>query len=615
MSSQNNNKPTIDVRMVRLRDAMKQHGVNGYIVPNTDMYNNEYVPPADQRLTWLTDFTGSAGTAVILDKPHAGFFTDSRYTIQAGNQVHNVFFKVFNSHKTQDSDPTPIPHFIAQNAKAGDVIGYDPRLISVNEFNTLSAELNALNISMQPIEQNLIDALWTNKPAAPQSTVKLFDDKIAGKTAAEKCAEVGKIIDQDGCDAALITMTDSVAWLLNIRGTDVDHVPVAMSTALLDKDGRVDWFIAPSRVPQNVQAHLGANVNIVAPDQMAAHLAAQASGQTVSIDDKVCAKYFEDLLKDSGYNVAHSKEPVYLPRARKTDAEQQAMREAHIRDGVAIVKFLKWIEENGPKGTVSEVNVDEKLIAFRSLSQAFQDTSFDTIAGWADNGAIVHYRATPEKHKVIQPPGILLVDSGAQYNDGTTDITRTIAIGKPTEIQREMFTRVLKGHIGVAKFVFPQGTTGKEVDVPARKPLIDIGKNFGHGTGHGVGCYLSVHEDSAGISPRSALPIHAGMILSNEPGYYEEGEYGIRIESLIITKERPDGQLEFETITMAPIDKTLIDVSLLDADELNWLNVYHQQVYDTLAPLLDADHKTWLGTACAPLQNGHAPKQAVNMKP
>jgi Xaa-Pro aminopeptidase len=594
---------------------MKQHGVNGYIVPNTDMYNNEYVPPADQRLTWLTDFTGSAGTALILDGPHAGFFTDSRYTIQAASQVHNVFFKVLNSHKTQDSDPTPIPHFIERNAKSGDVIGYDPRLISVNEFKTLSTELSALNITMQPIEQNLIDGLWTNKPAAPQSTVKLFDDKIAGKTAAEKCAEVGKIIDQDGCDGALITMTDSVAWLLNIRGTDVDHVPVALSTALLHNDGKVDWFIDPVRVPQSIQAHLGANVNIIDPNQMAAHLSAQANGQTVSIDDKVCAKYFEDLLKDSGYNVAYSKEPVYLPRARKTPEEQNAMREAHIRDGVAVVKFLKWIEENGPKGTVSEVNVDEKLIEFRSLSQTFQDTSFDTIAGWADNGAIVHYRATPEKHKVIQPPGILLVDSGAQYNDGTTDITRTIAIGAPTETQREMFTRVLKGHIGVAKFVFPQGTTGKEVDVPARQPLLDIGKNFGHGTGHGVGCYLSVHEDSAGISPRSALPIHAGMILSNEPGYYETGEYGIRIESLIQTIERPDGQLAFETITMAPIDKALIDVSLLDADELDWLNAYHQSVYDTLAPLLDNDHKAWLSTACTPLQNGRAPKQAVNMKP
>ncbi len=615
MTNSSNTKPTIDVRMVRLRDAMKAAGVNGYIVPNTDMYNNEYVPESDQRLTWLTDFTGSAGTAVVLEKPHAAFFTDSRYTIQAQNQVHKVFFKVLNSVKAKDEDPAPMPHFITENAAAGSVIGYDPRLMSVHQAQSLSDDLAAHGITLKAVEQNLIDPLWTNKPAAPQSKVTLFDDKIAGRDAAEKCKIVADIVNKDGCDAALITMTDSVAWLLNVRGNDVAHVPVAMSTALIHTDGKVDWFIAPSRVPQDVCTALQGHVNIIAPDDMEAHLKSIANGQTVSIDDKVCAKYFENMLKDSGFKVAYSKEPVYLPRACKTAEEQQAMRDAHIRDGVAMVKFLKWIEENGPSGKVTETDVDKKLIEFRSLSQTFRDTSFDTIAGWADNGAIVHYRATDAQHKTITPPGILLVDSGAQYTDGTTDITRTVAIGTPTATQKEMFTRVLKGHIGVAKMVFPQGTTGKEVDVPARKALIEIGKNFGHGTGHGVGCYLSVHEDSAGISPRSGLPLHAGMILSNEPGYYEEGEYGIRIESLVITHEREDGELEFETITLAPIDKNLIDPSLLDADELDWLNKYHQKVFATLSPLLDADHQSWLMQACSPLQGGQAPKQAAGMKP
>ena len=612
MSNNNATKPSIDKRVQDLRGAMRTAGVNGFIVPNTDMYNNEYVPESEQRLTWLTDFTGSAGTAIMLDN-HGGFFTDSRYTIQANDQVSAQFFSVLSSVKEKDSDPDPMSNFISQHAKSGDVIGYDPKLISVSAAKNLEDELTKVGISIKAVDSNLIDPLWTNRPATPQSTVKLFDDKIAGQTAAEKCKKVANIIDQDGCDAALITMTDSVAWLLNIRGNDVDHVPVALSTALLHKDGHVDWFIAPDRVPQDIQNHLGTNVNIIAPDQMEAHLKSIANGQVVSIDDKVCAKHFENMLMDSGFAIAHSKDPVYLPRACKTDSEQQAMREAHIRDGVAVVKFLKWLEENGPSGKISEVDVDEKLIEFRSLSQTFQDTSFDTIAGWADNGAIVHYRATNDNHKTITPPGILLVDSGAQYDDGTTDITRTMAIGTPTATQIEMFTRVLKGHIGVAMHVFPQGTTGKEVDVPARKPLLEIGKNFGHGTGHGVGCYLSVHEDSAGISPRSTLPIHSGMILSNEPGYYEEGEYGIRIESLIITQERDDGQLEFETITLAPIDQTLIDTSLLTPEETNWLNDYHKKVYDTLSPLLDGDHKQWLSKACAPLQSGQAPQQTASL--
>ncbi len=615
MTNSANTKPTIDVRMLRLRDAMKAAGVNGYIVPNTDLYNNEYVPESDHRLTWLTDFTGSAGTAIVLDNNHAGFFTDSRYTIQAKNQVHQVFFKVFNSVKENDSDPAPMPHFIAQNAVPNAVIGYDPRLISVNQVKTLSQDLAAHNITLKAVDDNLIDPIWTNQPTTPQSKVSAFPDQTAGRSAAEKCKIVADIVDKDGCDAALITMTDSVAWLLNIRGKDVAHVPVALSTALIHKNGNVDWFIEPSRVSADIQKHIGSHVNIVAPSDIEAHLKSISAGQIVSIDEHVCAKYFENMLTDCGFKIAYSKDPVYLPRTCKTAAEQQAMRDAHIRDGVAMVKFLKWIEENGPNGKVTETDVDKKLIEFRSLSQTFRDTSFDTIAGWADNGAIVHYRATDAQHKTITPPGILLVDSGAQYTDGTTDITRTLAIGKPTATQKEMFTRVLKGHIGVAKMVFPQGTTGKEVDIPARKALIEIGKNFGHGTGHGVGCYLSVHEDSAGISPRSVRPLHAGMILSNEPGYYEEGEYGIRIESLIITQLRADGQLEFETITLAPIDKALIDVSLLDADELDWLNAYHQKVYDTLSPLLDADHQKWLQQACTPLQGGQAPKQAAGMKP
>ena len=600
-------KPTIDVRMVRLRDAMKAAGENGYIVPNTDMYNNEYVPESDQRLTWLTDFTGSAGTAVVLEKPHAAFFTDSRYTIQAQNQVHKVFFKVLNSVKAKDEDPAPMPHFITENAAAGSVIGYDPRLMSVHQAQSLSDDLAAHGITLKAVEQNLIDPLWTNKPAAPQSKVTLFDDKIAGRSAAEKCKIVADIVNKDGCDAALITMTDSVAWLLNVRGGDVPFTPLALSFAILYADASAELFIDGRKLAPGTADHLGGDVKTLEPDAFGPALDRLGKdAKTVRVSADTAPLWVFDRLEKAGAVIDRGDDPCQLPKAIKTAVQIDGIRTAHRRDGASLTRFLAWLDGEAAKGSLMESACADKLESLRRGNDHFQGLSFPTISSAGANGAIVHYRVSEETDAPLRPKSLYLVDSGAQYLDGTTDVTRTIAIGEPTDEMRRNFTLVLKGHIALATARFPEGTTGSQLDTLARLPLWRAGLDYDHGTGHGVGHFLGVHEGPQRISKRpNRVALEPGMVVSNEPGYYKAGAYERRIENLVtviqVESDAENPLLGFETLTLTPIDQALVVADMLDGAEVAWLNAYHARVLNEITPLVDEATAEWLAEAAAPI--------------
>jgi Xaa-Pro aminopeptidase len=449
------------------------------------------------------------------------------------------------------------------------------------------------------LARNPLDAVWNDRPAAPAAKVELFPIVSAGVTAQDKLDQVAEVLRKNKCDAAVLALPDSIAWLLNIRSNDIPHIPVALSYALVRDNATIDWFIDEGRVPGDVRASLGNRVMILPPDYLEQSLAGLA-GKKILVDERRTAVWFTETLKANGAQVVDLKDPVIALKARKNRAEQEAMRAAHIRDAVAMVKFLKWFSKESVKETLTEIDAERKLEEFRREAPEYRDSSFDTIAGFGANGAIVHYRASEKTNARIERWNMLLLDSGAQYADGTTDITRTIAVGEPTQEMKENFTLVLKGHIAIASARFPLGTTGAQIDTLARAPLWQRGLDYAHGTGHGVGCYLSVHEEAASISSRGQDAIEPGMILSNEPGYYKEGEYGIRIENLLLAYA--DGQCEstgkpmvaFETLTFAPIDKRLVVPELLTPDEQFWLANYHKQVFAKLSPYLDGSTLDWL---------------------
>lgn len=564
---------------------MRIEEVQGFIVPRTDEYQGEYVPACAERLQWLTGFTGSAGFAVVMmDK--AVVMSDGRYTIQLGQQVDPSIYETANSQEVALSD------WLKRNSSKTDVIGYDPRLHTVKEIE----ELEKSKLKLKPVAPNLIDRVWLDRPDSPQSNIELFPEEVAGQSAAQKIEDVTAVMKENDADALLITLSDSIAWLLNIRGFDIPHIPVSLSYVVLFADGSVQWFINQNRLGKEVMDALPSNTQILQHEQIDIVMQ-KFSGLQVMLDPKRSSVWFDRVLRYAGAEVIHKKDPCIDLRARKTLAEQEAMKSAHIRDGVAMVKFLKWFDENVLREELTELSVEEKLNEFRAEAEEFRDTSFDTIAGYGSNGAIVHYRATEGSSKTVKKDNLLLLDSGAQYCDGTTDITRTLSVGVPTDEMVERNTYVLKAHIALATAVFKKGTLGKELDAICRKPMKAKGLDYGHGTGHGVGCYLSVHEEAASISPRGEQALEEGMTLSNEPGYYEEGAYGIRIENLILTKENENGDLYFETITVVPFDKKLIDASLLSDEERVWVNDYHTSVYETLSPLLNDEHKVWLKEA------------------
>lgn len=586
-------KKNLKQKLESLRLQLTASGLDGFIVPRMSEYQGEFVAAYAERLEWLTGFTGSAGTALVL-KDRAAILTDGRYTLQLAQQADGALYEF------EDIAQTPVGRWLVDNAGPGAVVGYDPWLMSVKQVEQIEKVLAEKEITLVAIQCNPIDALWENRPSFPMKKAEIFAERFAGISAAEKIKLVCETLKKENLSACMITLPDSLAWMLNVRGGDVEHTPVVLSFGILHEHGRVEWFVHREKINADVRKHLGAHVEIISPDKISERIAA-LDGK-VGLDFSRSPAWFRQALGERAVNL---KDPCIEPKSIKNKAEQESLRAAHIRDGAALVNFLYWLDMN--KSKITELDVVAKLEEFRRRDNSYCGPSFSTISGWGANGAIVHYRATEDTNAPIDPPGLLLLDSGGQYNDGTTDITRTIAIGSPTDEMRMAFTLVLKGHIAVANAKFPEGTTGAQIDALARAPLWAANLDYAHGTGHGVGCFLSVHEESASLSPRGVDPVKPGMFLSNEPGYYKTGAFGIRIENLILVREdgknsNGQGMLYFETFSLAPIDRRLIKAEMLSVTEIQWINQYHAQVIETLSPRLEAPVRDWLALQTAPLQ-------------
>ena len=602
---------THEARLSALREELARQNLDGFVIPISDEHLSEYVGAYAQRLAWLTGFGGSAGSAAVLRDPKQGLgaamFVDGRYTIQVTEQVDGKLYEYKSVPKDRMSD------WFADNAKEGARIGFDPWLHTEGWAKEMRARLEKAGMELVAVEANPLDAVWDDQPEPSPAPVFIQDDAYTGRMGREKRGAIAEWLKNEGHDAVVISALDSVAWVLNIRGADVDHTPVALSYLTVHADGTADWFIAPDKVPAEVAAALGNAVRIRPREQFEASLA-EFSGKSVSTDPARSVAAIFTALKDAGATVSRDTDPAVLPKAVKTDAEQAGHRAAQARDGVAISRFLRWLEIEAPKGSVDELSAAAHLLEERKKIGDLRDISFDTISGAGPNGASPHYRVNEETNRKLEPNSVYLVDSGGQYPDGTTDITRTVWVGPdapPAEV-KDRFTRVLKGHMALDMQTFPAGTTGAALDAIARQYLWQAGVDYAHGTGHGVGSFLAVHEGPQRIAkPRGGQAgtdqeLLAGMILSNEPGYYKTGEYGIRIENLVLVEDRQiDGMegewLGFETLTFAPIDRTLVDVSLLDDREKAWWNSYHQKVRDIIGPQLDGEDHAWLLRACSPL--------------
>ncbi|MDO8799873.1 aminopeptidase P family protein [Phenylobacterium sp.] len=584
-----------------IRQAMAAQGLDGFLVPHEDEHQNEYLPEANDRLAWATGFTGSAGAAVIL-KDRAAVFVDGRYTLQVRDQVDEGTFEI------RDLVEGGVPAYLETATAKGQVVGYDPRLHSPDALHHLMAAAARAGAQLKAVAANPLDQAWgAQRPAPPTALVVAHPLEHSGEESADKRARIGKTLAARGADATVLTAPSSIAWLFNVRGGDVIRSPLPLSQAILNKDGTARLFLDPAKVTADLPTWLGNQVTLEAPDDLPGALA-DLKGKRVLVDPALSSAWYFEALAQAGAEVVRGEDPCALPRATKNPVEIAGTTEAHARDGVALARFLHWLATEAQTSLPDEVEVVTKLESFREETGAMKDLSFDTIAGAASNGAIVHYRPTTRLNKKTVSGSLLLVDSGAQYLDGTTDVTRTVAIGDPTQEMRERFTLVLKGHLALAAIRFPAGTTGSALDILARAPLWARGLDFDHGTGHGVGSYLGVHEGPQRISKLpNFVALQPGMILSNEPGYYKEGAYGIRIENLqyvtqaapILGGERP--MLGFETLTLAPIDRRLIEVSLLTPDERDQLDAYHARVLAVVGPRVAADVRAWMEEACAPL--------------
>ncbi len=573
-------------RLASLRDEIKKFDLDGYILPRTDEYQGEFLADYAERLAWLTGFTGSAGVAVILAEK-AAVLSDGRYTIQLKNQVDSALYM------TGDSTEISVGWWLSTNASAGAKIGYDPWLHTPKQIERMKEAVAEHGIDVVPVQQNLVDLIWEDQPSRPCAEVIIFPDEIAGRSSEEKRQKIASKIRKEECSACLITMSDSICWLLNVRGNDISFSPLVLSYALLHDDGSLDWFISRKKVSGRVLKSLGQDVRVHDFENFETII--KAIDGKVWLDRITAPIGFEAVMDAHGLDCLDKEDPCILPKSIKNESERTAIRHAHIQDGVAMVKFLKWVDDEVGKGGETELSVEAKLESFRQESKDYVGPSFPTIAGFGSNGAVVHYRSSDETNASIKEGGLLLVDSGGQYKWGTTDITRTIAIGKPTQEMKENYTRVLKGHIAVAKACFPKGTIGKEIDALARQSLQEAGLDYAHGTGHGVGCYLCVHEAAANMSLRGERAFRAGMLISNEPGYYKENEYGIRIENLVLVQDEDgEGMLGFETVSLAPFDNSLIDFSMLEPEEQKWLSNYNLYLDQALSSLLDQEHQDWL---------------------
>lgn len=591
-------------RLADFRAQLARMGLSGFILPRGDEHQGEYVPPRAERLAWLTGFTGSAGVAIIL-ADRAAIFVDGRYTLQVRQQVDTTLFD------PQHLIETPPHEWLRTNVPGGARIGFDPWLHTPDGIEKLRAAASRAGAELVPVESNPVDLVWTNQPPAPLAPVRPHEIRFSGRSSADKRSEIAGKLRAENFTAAVLTAPDSIAWLLNIRGADVPHTPLPLSFAILHADGGVDLFIDPRKLVPGLIQHLGNEVRVAAPDAFGKALDELAGTKArVLLDQATASVWIAERLQRGGAEVVRGQDPCTLPKSCKNPVELENARVAHVRDGVAMSRFLAWLSVEGPKGVLTEIDAAAYLQDLRRQGEHFRDTSFTTISGAGANGAIVHYRATAATNARIAPDMLYLVDSGAQYLDGTTDVTRTVAIGTPSPEQRDRFTRVLKGHIALATARFPRGTTGAQLDTLARVALWQAGLDYDHGTGHGVGSYLSVHEGPQRISKMpNTVALQPGMIISNEPGYYKEGAYGIRIENLVAVCDvgTPEGgerpMLGFETLTLAPIDRALVEPALLTPAELAWLNDYHARVYRTLAPLLDAETARWLEAATRPIEH------------
>ncbi|WP_342641956.1 aminopeptidase P family protein [Rhodoligotrophos ferricapiens] len=588
-------------RIAALRNEMVRNGIDGYIVPRSDEHQGEYVAPYAERLRWLTGFSGSAGLAIILND-RAALFIDGRYTIQARSQIDTALLELRH---VIDEPPT---EWLRSNLKRDQRIGYDPWLLTLDQVDRYAKACMGAGAELVPIEGNLIDRIWDDQPARPAAPVASHPTQFAGRRLAEKQPELKAAIERAGATAAVLTQPDSIAWAFNIRGADIAHTPVTLAFAILSTEGRPQLFISPEKLSEDVRAELEPDIELCRPEDFTDALTRLGrEGASVLIDPAWTAHRIVDVLTYAGAKIIRGADPCINPKACKNPIELEGARMAHRRDAVAMARFLAWFDRESPSGALDEITAARALEAFRQDTGALKEISFDTISAAGPNAALPHYRVTTESNRRIRPGEIYLVDSGAQYLDGTTDITRTMIVGEPAAAMRDRFTRVLKGMIAVTLARFPQRTTGAQLDSFARAALWQAGVDFDHGTGHGVGSYLSVHEGPARISKTGTVPLETGMILSNEPGYYKEGEYGIRIENLVVVKtpepiaggDRP--MHSFETLTLAPIDRRLISVDLLDERELAWLNAYHRRVVEEIGPLLDAETADWLAQATAPL--------------
>jgi Xaa-Pro aminopeptidase len=586
-------------RVAELRAELGRRGLDGFMVPRADRQQNEYLPANEERLAWLTGFTGSAGAAAILSD-RAALFVDGRYTVQASSQVDSNIFSL--EHMVEH----PAEQWLEQNLKNGAKLGYDPWLHTSEQADKLKKACVSAGAELVAVDSNPIDALWRDRPQPPSGVVTLREPKLAGEPAPDKLKRIRSELKKLRADALLVSDPQNVAWAFNIRGTDIAHTPLVLAFALIPGEGRPSLYVSAAKLTNNVRHALEEFADIRAADDLAGDLG-KLGEKTVRLDQASAADAFTRMLAGAGSKPQRGPDPITLLKATKNHAEIVGSRAAHKRDGAAVVHFLAWFDREAPSGKLTEINAVEALETFRRETGALKDISFPTIAGAGPNGAIVHYRVTRTSNRRIGRNELFLIDSGAQYEDGTTDITRTIIVGEPSEQMRDRFTRVLKGHIAIATAVFPENTSGAQLDPLARTALWQAGLDFDHGTGHGVGSYLSVHEGPARISKLGTVALRRGMILSNEPGYYKTASYGIRIENLVLVIAAPEpvGAEKplnaFETLTLAPIDRRLIDSQMLTPKERAWLDSYHKRVHEILGPLVDGATRKWLEQATKPL--------------
>lgn len=585
-------------RLEAVRAELKRQGLDAFVFSRADAHQNEYVPPSEERVAWLAGFTGSAAIiAILADK--AALFTDGRYTLQAADQIDGALFSV--EHMIEK----PVTKWLTENLPSGSALGYDPWRTTADGVERLERAAKEAGARLVAVRENPVDVVWRERPAPPLTPVVVHSLQYAGEDATRKIARIREVLVKDKIGVTVLSDPASVAWTFNIRGADVAHTPLPLSWAILPREGEAQLFVDARKLSNEVRDALAKLAEIREPHELETVLSEMAPGKVVRLDSSTAPARLTEIVQAAGGSVSKGTDPVTNLKAIKNDAEIAGMRAAHLRDGIALTRYLAWLDREAPSGKISEIDAVAALETFRRETGKLKEISFPTISGAGPNGAIVHYRVTEATNRLLRPGELFLVDSGAQYEDGTTDVTRTVAIGTPDLEMRERFTLVLKGHIALARAIFPEGTSGAQLDPFARRALWEAGLDFDHGTGHGVGSYLSVHEGPARISKLGSAILMPGMILSNEPGYYKAGSYGIRIENLLLVEKRKAGiekpLLGFETLTFAPIDLRLVEPNLMTAEEVAWLNGYHAEVRSKLDDALDSETKRWLAQATAPL--------------